>query len=55
VIGKVRFWVVEAGGDAQAESSRTHRISLTLQPKLVAPDGTRRTVLISGYETDAER
>ncbi|MFJ8535715.1 trypco2 family protein [Streptomyces sp. NPDC093591] len=53
--GKVRFWVVEAGGDAQSESSLTHRISLTLEPRLVAPDGTRRTVLIAGDEADAER
>ncbi|MFI7408660.1 trypco2 family protein [Streptomyces sp. NPDC049627] len=53
--GKVRFWVVEAGGDAQLESSRTHRISLTLQPRLVAPDGTRRTVLIAGDEAGTER
>ncbi|NUP14838.1 MAG: hypothetical protein HOZ81_01780 [Streptomyces sp.] len=53
--GKVRFWVVEAGGDAQAESSHTHRISLTLEPRLVTPDGTRRTVLITGDETDTER
>ncbi|MFJ8198235.1 trypco2 family protein [Streptomyces sp. NPDC096152] len=53
--GKVRFWVVEAGGDGQFETSRTHRISLTLQPRLVAPDGARRGVLISGDETDGER
>ena len=53
--GKVRFWVVEAGADAAVESSHTHRISLTLQPKLVAPDGAQRTVLISGDEVLDER
>lgn len=53
--GKVRFWVVEAGGDAAVEASRTHRISVTLQPKLVAPDGTHRSVLISGDEAEGER
>lgn len=53
--GKVRFWVVEAGADGQLETSRTHRIGLTLHPKLVAPDGTHRSVLISGGEADGER
>ncbi|MFD7434863.1 trypco2 family protein [Streptomyces sp. NPDC059861] len=53
--GKVRFWVVEAGGEARVESSRTHRICLTLQPKLVAPDGTHHDVLITGDEAEGER
>ncbi|MBV7698253.1 trypco2 family protein [Streptomyces sp. TRM70350] len=53
--GKVRFWVVEAGGEAQVESSRTHRICLTLHPKLVAPDGTHHDVLITGDEAEGER
>lgn len=53
--GKVRFWVVEAGVDGQSETSRTHRISLTLHPKLVAPDGMHHSVLISGDEADGER
>ncbi|MFI1536338.1 trypco2 family protein [Streptomyces anandii] len=53
--GKVRFWVVEAGADGQTERSATHRISLTLQPRLLAPDGTRRDVLIAGEEVDGER
>ncbi|MGV9250127.1 trypco2 family protein [Streptomyces sp. NPDC003697] len=53
--GKVRFWVVEANADGQVEASRTHRITLTLQPKLVAPDGAHRTVLVTGDEADGER
>lgn len=53
--GKVGFWVVEASGDAQAEASRTHRINLSLQPKLVAPDGTHHQVLITGEEAAGER
>lgn len=53
--GKVRFWVVEAGAEGQLEASQTHRISLTLHPKLVAPDGTHHIVLISGDEADGER
>ncbi|MFD7232160.1 trypco2 family protein [Streptomyces sp. NPDC059881] len=53
--GKVRFWVVEAGADGKSATSQTQRINLTLQPKLVAPDGTERTVLIAGDEADGER
>ncbi|WP_045562567.1 trypco2 family protein [Streptomyces sp. FxanaA7] len=53
--GKVRFWVVEANAGGKFATSETHRISLTLQPKLVAPDGTQRAVLIAGDEADGER
>ncbi|MET9524804.1 trypco2 family protein [Streptomyces coeruleorubidus] len=53
--GKVRFWVVEAGGSGRDTRSRTQRITLTLQPKAVAPDGTSRNALISGGEVDGER
>ncbi|MFB9467291.1 trypco2 family protein [Streptomyces cinereospinus] len=53
--GKVRFWVVEAQGEGRVEATRTHRICLTLQPKLVDPDGTRHDVLVSGDEADGER
>ncbi|MFG2232284.1 trypco2 family protein [Streptomyces sp. NPDC048723] len=53
--GKVRFWVVEANASGKSATSQTHRISLTLQPKLVAPDGTQRSVLIAGDEADGER
>ncbi|MER6331192.1 trypco2 family protein [Streptomyces sp. NPDC001034] len=53
--GKVRFWVVEAGAEGRLESSRTHRVRLTLHPKLVAPDGTHVKVLVSGEEEEGER
>ncbi|MBT2452503.1 hypothetical protein J7F03_36720 [Streptomyces sp. ISL-43] len=53
--GKVHFWVVEANAEGKFATSQTHRISLTLQPKLVAPDGTQHPVLISGDEVDNER
>ncbi|CAL9368117.1 trypco2 family protein [Streptomyces sp. enrichment culture] len=55
VAGKVNFWVVETTADASVSSSRTHRVTLTLQPTLVSPDGTRHQVLISGDEVDGER
>lgn len=53
--GKVNFWVVEANADTSIASSRTHRITLTLQPVLVAPDGGHHSVLIAGDELDHER
>ncbi|MFH8973556.1 trypco2 family protein [Streptomyces sp. NPDC017890] len=53
--GKVNFWVVEANSDVSVASNRTHRVTLTLQPTLVTPDGTHRHVLISGDEADGER
>ncbi|UXY31139.1 trypco2 family protein [Streptomyces sp. HUAS TT20] len=53
--GKVRFWVVEANADGKVATSQTHRINVTLQPRLVTPDGTQRTVLISGDDVDGER
>ncbi len=49
---KLRFWVVEAGGDAKATRSSTQRIKLTLQPRL-ADSGTPPWV--SGQETGRER
>ncbi|ANP49776.1 L-rhamnose isomerase [Streptomyces griseochromogenes] len=53
--GKVKFWVVEASGDASLTDSRTHRITLTLHPTLVSPDGTHHRVLVAGDEADGER
>jgi Trypsin-co-occurring domain 2 len=49
---KLRFWVVEFGGDAKATQSSTQRIKLTLQPRL-ADSGTAPWV--SGQETGRER
>lgn len=53
--GKVRFWVIEAGADSKFGNTATHRITLTLQPRAVAVDGTTRTALISGDEVAGER
>ena len=33
---KVRFWVLELGGDAKATQSSTQRIKLALQPRLAS-------------------
>lgn len=53
--GTVRFLVVEAGVDGRSEASHTHRIHVTLQPTLLAPDGTRRAVFVKGDEVAGER
>ena len=42
---KVRFWVIELGGDAKVTQSSTQRIKLALQPRLASgrnPHGGRR-------------
>jgi hypothetical protein len=31
---KVRFWVIEIGGDAKVGEVTTHRVKLALQPRL---------------------
>jgi uncharacterized protein involved in exopolysaccharide biosynthesis len=53
--GKVRFWLVEAGADGKYARAETQRITLTLQPTVPAPGGTRTTARISGAEVDGER
>jgi hypothetical protein len=52
---KVNLWVVDAGVETSVAASRTHRISVTLQPVLVPPDGSHRSVLIAGRELTDER
>jgi hypothetical protein len=49
---KVRFWVVELGGDAELARSSLQRIKLTLQPRLT---GTRGRPEISDAERPGER
>ena len=49
---KVRFWVIELGGDGKASQATTQRIKLALQPRLSATGGTP---LVAGGETDRER
>jgi Trypsin-co-occurring domain 2 len=49
---KVRFWVIELGGDAKATQASTQRIKLALQPRLAA---TGKPPWIAGEATDQER
>jgi Trypsin-co-occurring domain 2 len=51
-VAKVRFWVIELGGDAKASQASTQRIKLALQPRLA---GSGESPLIAGQETDRER
>ncbi|MFI5803819.1 trypco2 family protein [Streptomyces sp. NPDC051561] len=51
---KVKAWVVEAGADAARSTGRTHKVSLTLKPKVratgAAPDvGNLRPGDVSGF------
>lgn len=49
---KVKFWVVELGGDVKAASNATQRIKLTLAPRRAGyPDDS---LLISGEEEQGE-
>lgn len=53
---KVRFWVVELGGDAHATSTTTQRIKLTLNPAVGAPgNGAAAPPFISGRGLPGER
>jgi hypothetical protein len=49
---KVRFWVIELGGDGKAGKTSTQRIKLVLQPRLSSGEGT---VLVMGEEERGER
>jgi hypothetical protein len=50
--GRVRFWVVEAGGDGRDSRSDVQRITLTLQPRLAGGSGSP---MIAGDEMPGER
>jgi len=49
---KVRFWVIELGGDGKAGKTSTQRVKLVLQPRLSSGEST---VLITGDEEPGER
>lgn len=48
---KVRFWVVEIGGEAGATSSSTQRINAAV----AAPESDRRSAYVSGADEPGER
>lgn len=52
---KVRLWVVDAGANGKYAHAQTQRITLTLNPKVVADGSAPQSVLIAGGEVDGER
>ena len=48
---KVRFWVIELGGDAKVSQSSTQHIKLVLQPRLASG----KTAMVAGDEVAGER
>lgn len=50
--GRIRFWVVEAGASGQQASSTTHRVTLSLEPRV---RGTDQRPWVSGDPTARER
>ena len=48
---KVRFWVIELGGDGKAGKTSTQRIKLSLQPRMASGE----TAEVAGEEEPGER
>jgi len=47
--GKVRFWVVELGGEGKLASTSTQRIKLTLTPSMGVPSAAEAASPVSVY------
>lgn len=50
--GRIRFWAVEAGASGQQTNSATHRVTLSLEPRV---RGTGQRPWVSGDRTGRER
>jgi hypothetical protein len=50
--GRVRFWVVEAGAGGHTGNSTTHRVTLTLEPRLRDSEARPQ---VSGDAVERER
>lgn len=50
--GRIRFWVVEAGASGQQVNSTTHRVTLSLEPRVRDSD---QRPWVSGDRTARER
>jgi hypothetical protein len=50
--GRIRFWVVEAGASGQRTNSTTHRVTLSLEPRV---RGSDQRPFVSGDATARER
>lgn len=50
--GRIRFWAVEAGASGQQTNSATHRVTLSLEPRV---RGTGQRPWVSGDRAGRER
>ncbi|MEU6677455.1 trypco2 family protein [Streptomyces sp. NPDC046925] len=50
--GRIRFWVVEAGASGQRTASTTHRVTLSLTPRVGDSD---QSPWVSGDRSERER
>jgi hypothetical protein len=51
-VGKIRWWVVEAGGSGTWSREVTQTLVLTLHPERVRPDGTRAPLDVGAEDTE---
>jgi hypothetical protein len=52
-VGKIRWWVIEAGGSGTWSREVTQTLVLTLHPERVRPDGTRVPLDVGAEDTEA--
>lgn len=50
--GRIRFWVVEAGASGQQATGTTHRVTLSLEPRV---RGSDQRPWVSGDQAPRER
>jgi Trypsin-co-occurring domain 2 len=51
--GKIRWWVIEAGGSGTWSREVTQTLVLTLHPERVKPDGTRIPLDVGAEDSEA--
>jgi hypothetical protein len=52
-VGKIRWWVVEAGGSGTWSREVTQTLVLTLHPQRVRPNGTREPLAVGAEDREA--
>lgn len=51
-VGRIRWWVVEAGGSGTWSRDVTQTLVLTLHPVRVGPDGTRAPLNVGAVDSE---
>jgi hypothetical protein len=51
-VGKIRWWVIEAGGSGSWSHEVTQTLVLTLHPQRIRPDGTRVPLDVGAEDTE---